>query len=251
MKGKHITVILSICILSILGHTQKITVVTEEWGPYNYTENGVVTGISTEIIQATLNLAGIKAHIEIVPWARAYNRALKKENILIYSIYRSEEREALFHWIGPINAPTNYYLYKLKSRNDISLDSIPDARKYITGVMNNDNAHQHLKKHGFKEVTHLDVVHDEILNIKKLLAGRIDLIPSAELSLSYRMHKHNLPYHELEKALVIYGNEARSYMAFNKNTSTEIVQRVQKAFDTLKADGIVQKTTDKYLKHQF
>ncbi|MCP4405252.1 MAG: amino acid ABC transporter substrate-binding protein [bacterium] len=244
-------VLLLLVMLSVtLGavHAQEITVVTEEWGPYNYTEDGKVVGISTEIVQATLARAGIDAEIRIYPWARAYTMALEKENVLIFSIYRSRERESLFKWIGPISLPTDYYLFKLTTRTDLIIHSLEDAKKYTIGVMRDDQAHQFLLKQGFNEEEHLDIVSREELNIRKLIGGRIDFLPSAELSLADRMKKLNLPFSKVEKTFLLYGGEAKSYMAFSQQTSDELVDRVRAAFEELNAEGIIETTVEKYLK---
>ncbi len=228
-------------------HAQEVTVVTEEWNPYNYSEDGEVVGISTEIVQATLGRAGIDATIGVYPWPRAYNMALMKKNVLIFTIYRSKERESLFKWIGPINPPTNYYLFKLAARSDLTLHSLDDAKKHSIGVVRNDHAHQFLLKQGFNEEEHLDVVSREEFNIAKLMKGRFDLLPSAELSLAGRMKKLGLHFGKVEKSLLLLGGEAKSYMAFSRQTSDELVDRVRAAFEELKANGIIETTVEKYL----
>ncbi len=100
-----------------------LKVVTEEFPPYNYTVNGKIKGISTSIITETLKRSGLKYHLKVYPWKRAYHAiTLREKNVLIYSIYRSAEREPLFAaWIGPILPPAAVYFYKLKERSDLKV----------------------------------------------------------------------------------------------------------------------------------
>nr|BFE97768.1 hypothetical protein GCM10020185_83040 [Pseudomonas brassicacearum subsp. brassicacearum] len=73
-----------------------LRIVTEELPPYNMTQNGRMTGMSTEVVQAVLKEVGMDAPIHSMPWARAYELALNESNVLIYSIVRTPAREPLF-----------------------------------------------------------------------------------------------------------------------------------------------------------
>ncbi len=136
------------------GQTQTITVVTEEYPPYNFTENGVIKGCSTEIVQEVLKRAGIPYSLTSYPWARTYNTALNTPNVLIYSIGRSEKREKLFKWIDVV-APYDIHLYKLKKRTDLTVTGLDDAKKYRIGAVRDDVRAQFLEKNGFEQVLHL------------------------------------------------------------------------------------------------
>jgi len=48
---------LLIFFVASITYAQDIQVVTEDWRPYNYEENGVIKGLGTEIVEATLNEA--------------------------------------------------------------------------------------------------------------------------------------------------------------------------------------------------
>src|ERR1700761_3947677 len=99
-----------------------IDIVTEEFPPFNYTDKGRLTGYATEVVEAVLAETGVKGNFHVVPWARAMNWAQEKENVLIYSIARNEEREKIFRYVGQITAGQNYF-YALKGRK-IEISSI-------------------------------------------------------------------------------------------------------------------------------
>lgn len=81
----------------------------------------------------------------IYPWARAYQMAQDAPNVLIYSIGRNEQREALFKWVGVI-APYDVYLYRLKSRPEVKVLSMNDIRNYRVGAVRDDIRAQHLER---------------------------------------------------------------------------------------------------------
>lgn len=150
------------------GYAADIQAVTYEWPPYNYTDNGKITGISKEIVEEILNRAEIKADFVVYPWGRGLMMAKTKKNVLIYTMRRIPERENLYKWVGPITPPSNSYLYKLKKRKDIAVHSLNDAKKYSIGVIKGDSMHQYLLSQGFEEGKNIEVVPKEILNLKKL-----------------------------------------------------------------------------------
>ncbi|MEE4355768.1 MAG: transporter substrate-binding domain-containing protein [Desulfococcaceae bacterium] len=224
----------------------EIKVVTETWEPYNFEKDGKVTGISTEIVEYSLKKAGIGISgnkINIYPWVRAYRMAMEDENILIYTILRTQEREDLFKWVGPLIPSEKFYFYKNKSRTDISLHSLDDAKKYQIGVLRGSVHEDFLLRNGFP-ATLIQTVADQELNLKKLLAGRIDFIIDTDSSLGIRTKQMNLPLSEFEKTLFLFENGY--YMAFSKKTSDDIIEKIRNAFFTLKKEGGVDKIIEKY-----
>src|SRR5215470_11626060 len=79
-----------------------LTLVTEENPPFNYTEQGKVAGLSTEIVAELGKRSGIPLQIQSMPWEKAYIAAQRDKETCIYSTARLENRERIFFWIGPI-----------------------------------------------------------------------------------------------------------------------------------------------------
>ena len=56
---------------------QTLQAVTEDAPPYTYIEHGKVAGPATEVVQQTLQRAGLNDYrLHLYPWARAYDLAL-------------------------------------------------------------------------------------------------------------------------------------------------------------------------------
>ena len=225
----------------------EIKVVTENIPPLNYEENGKIVGISTEIVRAVLEKAGIAVNITVYPWARAYSMASEQENVLIYSIAKTQERENLFKWIGPLY-PFTESLFKLKKRKDIAVHSLEDAKKYKIGVVREYAVHQMLRSQGFEDGKNLDAVSAQELNIKKLFKERVDMIVGSALDLSWRMKTQPdlPPFEELEEAFALKEIFTEIYMAFGVKTSDEVVSQVRTAFEQLKAEGKIDNILQKY-----
>lgn len=79
-----------------------LTLLTEEYPPYNYSEDMQLKGISVELLQKATNNDTRPEQIEIWPWPRAYVQAQRGPNTVLFSTTRTPSRESLFKWVGPI-----------------------------------------------------------------------------------------------------------------------------------------------------
>jgi len=245
--GLLITIIVLGYGVTALAAPPLLTVVTEEFPPYNYTVDGTMQGISTTVVIETLKRAGLNYRLQVYPWIRAYKEiALKEKNVLIYSIYRSTEREPLFAaWVGPILPPATVYFYKLKARNDIKVSSLDEARQYRIGVTQDDYFNELLKKYNFPR---LDIASDAISNTQNLLSRRVDLIPSYALSLSARLQQMGQPFHVVENALILIPMEpSKLYMALSRGTDPEIIAQIKTAFTRAQAENVIGRALNEYL----
>lgn len=228
------------------GHAATITVVTEEYPPYNFTENGIIKGCSTEIVKEVLKRADISYTLNSFPWARSYNTALVAPDVLIYSIGRSEKRETLFKWIDVV-APYDIYLYKLKRRADIKIASLDDAKHYRIGAVRDDVRAQFLEKNSFEQGRNLDLVTQDIQNIRKMMLDRIDLFPIDQLALIHILKLEGLAMEDFEQVLRLEDLSTGLYLAFSLKTDDALVEKCKAALAEIKKDGTYDAIMKKYL----
>jgi polar amino acid transport system substrate-binding protein len=224
---------------------QSITVVTEEYPPYNYldTSSKKISGMATEVVQEILKRSKIAYKLDIYPWARAYQMAQDAPNVLIYSIGRSEKREDLFKWVDVI-APYDVYLYRLKSRPEVKVSKADDIKHFKIGAVRDDVRAQHLEKAGVA----VDLVIEDSANAKKLASQRIDLFPIDELGMVALYRREALDPGSVVKAFKLEALSAGLYMAFSKQTPDELVRKCRAALAEIKRDGTFDKIRVKYLK---
>lgn len=126
-----------------------LQVYTENFPPYNYMRNSQITVINAKLTSLMCIEANIDCQFELLPWNRAFKLTSMSKNKGLISTSRSPEREDLFLWVGPLNS-SNSYLYKLKSREDILVGTIEDAKKYSIGIQRDGVYTDVLTKLGFK-----------------------------------------------------------------------------------------------------
>ena len=212
---------------------EKISINTALVSPFIYVDKGELKGQSTKVVQTLLKRLEVKSKINIYPWARAYHLALKQKNTLIYLIERLPENEQLFKWVGTIT-PIDTHVYRLKTRSDIQINKLEDLKSYKVGVVRKSGAHRYLKMRGIKTLEDVVSIGQ---NIKKLAAGRIDVLIAAKSSFISQVESLGLSAQDFSEAYPVTELSIDGYLAFSKNTSEAIVNHFRMALARLKASG--------------
>ncbi|MGF1769795.1 transporter substrate-binding domain-containing protein [Enterovibrio makurazakiensis] len=115
------------------------------------TPNGGFQGRAVDMVKAILEEADLSdATIDVMPWARAYKKAQKEKNVAIFSIAYSEKRAMKFHWIGPLYSLERSSLIGLKSRTDLNVPSLDDAKQFRVCSELDTHSYQYLQSLGFE-----------------------------------------------------------------------------------------------------
>ncbi len=243
---RRILFLFPLLIISLRMNCQTIKIVTEEYPPYNYLKNGIIVGLSTDVVNAVLKITKMKSETKIYPWTKAYDKALREKNTLIYSIGKTSERETNFKWVGVI-APYDVYIYKLKNRKDIDLKNLKDAKKFKIATTIDDVRERYLLNNGFMMNEHLLQSPSNEQNLIKLQKGKVDLWPISELVAVELIKKHKNKNQEIVKAFHIADLSSEGlYMAFNKDTSEEIVNKFRMGLEKIKSNGTYSEILKKY-----
>lgn len=248
MLRRAILIMVAVLLLSVQSHAESLEVVTEEWPPYTYTENGRVVGVVSEIVRATLDRAGMDYSIKIYPWARSYDEAMNGKNVLIYSIFKLPNREYLFKWVKLDGLAVNMHLFRPKFRPEIKVPTIADARQYRVGVTRETSTHHFLLSKGFVEGENLFPVNSEEQNILKSNPAnqRIDLTTGDTLSMAHWLKVSGFVSDYWVQQALLFKEDI--YIAFGLKTSDAVVEKVRTAFLELKAEGQIEAIREKYSK---
>jgi len=223
----------------------KFLMMAENWKPYNFEHNGIVKGISVDILALLLKKLGStqsRNEIKIYPWIRAYTLVKKNNNAVLLSTTRTEQREKMFKWVGPI-FNIEFNIYALKNQK-IKISSFEDLKKYKIGTLRGDVTEDLLVKYAGLQISDFDRVSSNLANIKKLSANRVTLVAESRNTLMTTYKEAGLKYDDFESVFIL--DKKGIYYAFNNETPDEIITLFQKAFDDLKSEGIIAKIFHSY-----
>ncbi len=226
-----------------IAEERPLTIITEDWPPYNYEENGVVKGFSTEIVQAILKELSLSYEIQLLPGARGEKLLDEGSRVMNFSLFRTSEREKKYKWIGPI-AEDVIYFYKKKG-NPLEIKTLEDAKNVKrVAIRHKGLVYSVLLKEGF---TNLDLTTKPVDIIRKVAMGIADLsISEVPLGVKYWLRQANLPPDALEQTPVKL-IDFPLYIAATKDIPDEIITKWQEALDRLKASAAYTQIYNKYM----
>jgi polar amino acid transport system substrate-binding protein len=228
-------------LLSIPATAQELTIVTEEYPPLSFLEEGIITGSSAEVVREILRRLNQPDDIILLPWVRGYNLLKTRPNVVLFSTTRTKERESLFHWVGPLCTARNGFY--IKKGSAIRISSLEDAKRVGSiATYKEDAREQLLKTWGF---TNLDSSKSAASNLKKLMSGRVDLWFYDNLGMPSVAERAGVDPTDLELVLAI--DEVSLFIAISRQTSKKIVKMWQATLQAMQDDGTFYLISKKWL----
>jgi len=219
-----------------------IRVITEEQYPLNYAgADGTVTGQATDVVRGILSRLNQTANITILPWNEGYALARAGPGVALYSTARTDEREHLFKWVGPVSS-YDYVLYAKNGTNFPinSLESVKRAGARIC-VVKDDFRYQYLLENGFENIT---TTGSDNECIRQLMAGSAGLWLGSSVNARETARNEGIDpsaFHE-----VFHVRTVQTYIAFSPDTPDSVIGAWQGALDAMKSDGTYADIGKKY-----
>lgn len=181
------TLLLVFC-SAIPAQSRSFYLVTEAWPPYVYVHAGQPAGADFEIVRAVFRQLGHDIHLEFLPWKRCLSMVKEGEADALLDMVRTPDREAYLLFPSEHLSTSNYTLFYLTSK-PITYRSVDDLSGLVIGTRAS-YSYSEL----FDNATHFikEPVHDVALNIRKLMAGRIDAFVANEVLGERALREHGL-----------------------------------------------------------
>lgn len=174
-------------VLPIPSQADDVVMATVDWAPFYASDlprGGFVTALAIEAFER----AGYVASIDFIPWARAMRDVEQGYRDVLMGAYYSEERAETYHVSESVYDVT----IGLVARSAAGLTryrSLRDLRDYRIGV-----ARGWANSPEFDTADYLnkEVEDNQLLNIRKLYAGRIDMMVSSFAVFRYEAQSQSL-----------------------------------------------------------
>jgi polar amino acid transport system substrate-binding protein len=206
--------------------------------PFNSFVNGQPEGMAVEVMTEMLKRTQLSAEYKDFPWVRALSTVQFKPNQCAYAVGRIPEREARFQWIGPI-ASVKGTLFGLRERH-LQIKSLDDAKKLRVGDVRQGANAIFLESKGFV----LDYANTEDQNLRKLLAGHIDLYLGTSFSAREIVQRLQIDP-QLIQAVYVF-NQVDLYLACNLQTPASVIDKLNSTLDSMRSDKTLQRINTRY-----
>jgi polar amino acid transport system substrate-binding protein len=233
-----------LCLLSgALARAEPYQIVTEEWAPYNYEDNGQLTGMSTEVVRAIMALTGDDFEIDLLPTMRATYALQNRPNTIMYSMFRTPQREPLYKWVGPI-VEESIHPYQVAGAAPpiTSLEQLMHAPQITTrhaGLVP-----QMLESLGFRNLDKSAAESHQLYRM--LLAGRTELIVGdTDAGVAYYSRQLGIAPGTLRRVPIeLYRSSL--YIAFSRDSDDALVAAWAAALATLRRSGELTRIQRRY-----
>ncbi|OOG25227.1 ABC transporter substrate-binding protein [Thioalkalivibrio denitrificans] len=218
--------------------------ITEEFAPYNFSQDGVAAGIAVDVLMEMWQRLGVErtaADIQVLPWARGYRITQEQPGTCLFSTTVTDARRELFVFIEPL-IDSNVSIIAARERG-LQVDNVEDMSGYQIGVVREDIGDQVLQEDGFTG-TYVRTDSARIL-MRMLHGGRFDAVSYNFVTASWTMREEGIDPRLYEPVLTL--REGYMGYACHKDTDPELIAQLQETLDALREDGTVEAIIQRYL----
>lgn len=215
---------------------------TQDFAPFNYEIDGVVSGPGADIIRRICSEMKIDCSFNLLPWARAQEEVRNGIAQGLFLIGWNEERAQWLYFSPPIL--NSEYGFFVRNDNPLKFNHVSDVKGYTVGVYGPSNTSFFLEKikAEIKDLT-IDMTPDDPAAFKKLSLGRVDAVYSNRhvgYDLIAKLSLTNLRYAGVHTGLKYHIGFSR------KHTDKKLVDQFSATFRNLHKRGVIQEILAKY-----
>lgn len=153
-------------LLSASVYSDTVVIATNNWTPYNTSEG---EGLVDQVVKEAFALVGHDVDYVIQPWLRAYESVKQGRADMTYPWSFTEDRAAEITF-NESPLIVNRSIFYHQADKPFSWNSFDDLKQYSIGAMIGHIDTTLLEKNGVQVIP----VKEELQNLRKLIAGRID-----------------------------------------------------------------------------
>ncbi|MBI9089629.1 MAG: transporter substrate-binding domain-containing protein [Desulfobacterium sp.] len=229
-------------LMPLCAQASPLVIAATDWAPYT-DQRLKNNGFFAEICQAALAKSGYESRIEFMPWKRAVEltKSGKKEALLGAS-YTQERTQYFaypkFYWENPI-------LFFAQKGHTPSYNDVKELCPAKLGMFTGSFYEKRFKEYG---CFNIETVAKTELNIKKLAAGRIQLVLDSKDSVNFSLNNETSTYKDKIISLSPPLEIDKIYLVISKKLPD--YEKIRDAFDAgmdaLKAEGSYDKILVKH-----
>lgn len=252
-KKPVVFILLFLCFPSSAVFAKTMILVTLQSPPAEYVDNGQPAGRNVEIVQEALKRMGYDCTIKFVPWKRALKMVEYGNADGIIDVAHNKERAEYLHYPGEVLYVEEWHAFKLKT-SELTLDSdLKNAGEIQLGITRGFEyggiIQEAIDNKRFKNIQE---VHNNELNLAKLLGKRFDMFIGVKLTISFLAKKMGC-LNKIERVKITGTDQeyllssSKTYLGFSKKTiKKEVAEKFSQILTGMKNDGTIKQIEKKY-----
>lgn len=217
-----------------------LKILTEEYPPLNFRENGEITGLVTEVVREIMHRTGRADNISLLDWETGYQLVMEQENVVLFTTVMTAERKDQLQWVGPVTVFYND-IYTWQG-SDIQVNSLQDLQTGTIATVKDYHSEQLLAAEGF---TNLVSHTTEEEAFAKMLRKEATFFIGNRMAMPALLKTVGANSDDIRKVYDFSIN--LGYIAFSRETPETIVSSWQQVLDEMKDDGTFNRIYSRWL----
>jgi len=251
-----LSMLVLVCTACAAGSTETITIIADEWCPYNCQPESASPGMGIEIAEQVFGSAGIKVEYKLYPWTEALQRVREGKDSAVIGAFRTDAPDFIFPAIPFSFSRQCFYT---RQDSDWKFKNIASLNGLVLGVIDGYSygnlVDAYIRDHRDSDRVYISRntpaamtggtagLTDLIARIKE---GGIDVLIEDRNVLSYDLGD-DTPEQALRDAGCFPSSSV--YIAFSPATpdkSLRYIRLLDRGMRRMYQDGVIQKITSKY-----
>ena len=220
-----------------------IVVGVDNYPPFNYLDkDGEPTGVDIELATEAFGRLGCQVHFVNIPWE---DKKILVENgtiDCIWSSFSMNGREDDYKWAGPYLRSRQ--VVAVRTGSDIhSMADLEDKTLVVQSTTKPEELFLRAEENGLPQLRALYSLQDRELLYTTLIKGYADALAAHESAIRQFMQDYSVEYRILDEPLMV----ADLGVAFAKDRTDDLPQRLTETFQEMLADGTTREIISRYL----
>lgn len=212
--------------------------------PLSFEQDGQVTGLAVDLLRRMAETAGLELSLALQPRLRAEKSFLDTPGSLLFPLARLPERENRYRWVGPV-LPRRVGIYSLAHRTDVRYRSLHQLDGLRVGATAGTATLEQLLGEGLKPGKELEVSPSYEASVRKLLAGRMDLLVIGDLNIYWQLQQMREPADRIREVAVLDASVDYSF-GLHLDGDAAPAEALQRALDQLRRNGAIERVKQAY-----
>ena len=249
---KNLIILCCICLLSLTLHAKEIITIVRgdgNYSPFEHRENGKLTGIHIDLIQAVANKLGLTVKFESLPWSRALFDFKWGKYDAMSHVSHSEKRETFAYFLegNIISSFKTFPIVLSRRKKEIAFDgNLTSLTGYMIAVGNNYKYGEPFDTANFLSKYKIPTPSQAVLT-KLLNLERVDVIVGSRRNLFQVYSEQEIKelYHVFEQPV----GADNSYLVFSKvQNKLVLARKFAVAINKYKSSQAYQRLLQNYKK---
>jgi polar amino acid transport system substrate-binding protein len=251
MKNLFALILVLLLLLPAAAKAEVVTIVADQWCPYNCEPNSKHLGLMIEIAKQAFAKHNIEIKYSTMPWTRAIEETRQNKHTAIVGASKQDAPDFIFPKIPQGQMSNTFYVKKDTKWRYTGIKSLPQiSLGVIADYSYSDELDEYIAKHNKMPKYVQSLSGDNALeaNVKKLLAGRVGAIIEGKYVMSDYLSQHSLIGKLEEAGTLPYTANDNLYIAFSpKEPKAKIYAEIlAKETEIMRKNGELKKILAHY-----